>query len=59
MDSLPLAARWARTFARGTDASVDGYLRRGEPHAVRVTVPGIAEACMPDPDERLYELLVS
>ena len=59
MDSAPLAARWARSFASGPDSSVDGYLRFGAPNAVRVAVPGIAEACVPDPDERMYELLVA
>ena len=30
----------------------------GAPNTVRVAVPGIAEACVRDPDERLRELLV-
>ena len=59
MDSAPLAARWARGFARGLDVSVDGFCRFGAPNAVRVAVVGIAEACVPDPDERLHELLVA
>ena len=59
LDSAPLAARWARTFASGLDVSVDGCRRFGAPNAVRVAVPGIAEACVPDPDDRLYELLVA
>jgi hypothetical protein len=59
MDSAPLAARWAHTFASGLDASVHGFRRFGAPNAVRIAVPGIAEACVPDPDERLQELLVA
>jgi hypothetical protein len=59
MDSAPMAARWARTFAGGLDASVDEFRRFGAPHAVRVAVPGIAQACIDDPDERLYDLLVA
>jgi hypothetical protein len=59
MDSAPLAARRARTFASGLDASVQGYLRFGAPTTVRVAVPGIAEACVPDPDERLHALLLA
>jgi hypothetical protein len=59
MDSAPLAARWARTFASGVDVSVDGFRRSGAPNTVRVAVPGIAEACVPNPDERLHELLVA
>jgi hypothetical protein len=59
MDSAPQAARWARTFASGLDVSVDGFRRFGAPNAVRVAVPGIADACVPDPDDRLRELLVA
>jgi hypothetical protein len=59
MDSAPMAARWARTFASGLDASVDEFRRFGAPNTVRVAVPGIAEACVPDPDERLRDLLVA
>ena len=36
-----------------------GFRRFGAPNAVRVAVPGIAEACVPDPDDRLRELLVA
>jgi hypothetical protein len=57
MDSAPLAARWARSFSSGFDMSVDGFRRFGAPNAVRIAVPGIAEACVPDPDERLHDLL--
>jgi hypothetical protein len=59
MESAPLAARWARTFASGLDASVDGFRRFGAPNTVRIAVPGIAEACVPDPDSRLHQLLVA
>jgi len=59
LGSSPLATRWALTFASGLDASVDGYLRFGAPTAVRLAVPAIAEACVPDPDELLCELLVA
>jgi len=59
LDSAPLAARWARSFASGIDTSADRFRRIGAPNAVRLAVQGIAEACVPDPDERLYELLVA
>jgi hypothetical protein len=59
MDSAPLAARWARTFSSGVDVSINGFRRFGAPSTVRVAVPGIAEACVPDPDERLHDLLVA
>lgn len=59
LDTAPLAARWARTFASGVDVSINGFRRFGAPSTVRVAVPGIAEACVHDPDERLRELLVA
>jgi hypothetical protein len=59
LDSAPLAARWASTFASALDASVDGFRRFGAPNTVRIAVPGIAEACVRDPDLRLYQLLVA
>jgi hypothetical protein len=57
--SAPLAARWAGSFARGVDASVEEFRRLGAPNTVRIAVPGIAEACVADPDERLRDLLVA
>jgi hypothetical protein len=59
LDSAPLAARWAETFASRLDASVDGFRRFGAPNTVRIAVPGIAEACVRDPDARLRQLLVA
>jgi hypothetical protein len=59
MESVPSAARWARAFAGAFDVSVDGFCRFGAPTTVRLAVVGIAEACVPDLDERLYELLVA
>ncbi|HEX4981595.1 MAG TPA: hypothetical protein VFV63_07855 [Ilumatobacteraceae bacterium] len=58
MDSAPLAARWARAFA-SPEVSVDRFRRFGAPNTVRVAVPGIAEACVPNPDDRLHELLLN
>jgi hypothetical protein len=59
LESAPSAARWARGFASGLEVSVEGFRRFGAPNAVRVAVPGIAEACVADPDDRLHGLLVA
>jgi hypothetical protein len=59
MNTTPHAARWARRFSSGIDVSVDGFRRFGAPNAVRLAVVGIAEACVPDPDRHLRELLVA
>jgi hypothetical protein len=53
----PAATRWARTFVRGVDASVGEFCRNGTPQVAHTAVVGIAEACVPDPDDRLYHLL--
>jgi hypothetical protein len=55
----PEAARWARSFVRGVDTSVDEFRRYGAPHVAGIAVVGIAEACVPDPDERLRDLLIN
>ena len=59
MDSAPVAALWARRFASGVDVSIAGFRRFGAPTTVRLAVLGIAEACVADPDQHMYELLVA
>lgn len=57
--SAPQAARWAEDFNPGTRLTPRAFQRRSAPAIVRVAVVGIAEACIPDPDMRLYELLAA
>jgi hypothetical protein len=57
LDAAPLAAGWARTFVQRHDVSVDEFRRYAAPHVARIAVPAIAQACVPDPDERLIRLL--
>lgn len=56
---VPLAADWARSFSGRVDVSIDEFRRFGAPNTVRVAVPGIAEAVVADPDDRLRALLVA
>jgi hypothetical protein len=57
--SAPLAAHWARSFGGGgNDVSVDQFRRFAAPNIVRFAVPAVAKACIHDPDDRLYDLLV-
>jgi len=58
LDSAPQAASWARTFVRRHDVSVEEFRRTAAPHIARIAVPAIAQACVPDPDERMRQLLV-
>jgi hypothetical protein len=57
LDRAPQAAAWAREFVGRFDTSADEFRRFAAPHIARMAVEAIAEACVPDPDERLYDLL--
>ena len=54
---VPLAAQWARGFTRGTTTSPEVFRRHSAPAMVHAAVKGIAQACIPDPDRMLYDLL--
>ncbi len=56
---VPHAARWARGFTRGIAISPKAFRRHSAPATVHSAVEGIAQACIPDPDEMLYDLLAS
>lgn len=55
--SAPLAARWASRFADEMRMTIPGFRKYGAPSTVRNAVQGIAQACVPDPDDLLYDLL--
>jgi hypothetical protein len=58
---VPQAARWASGFADGAWAatiSAKRFRRQAAPTIVRNAVEGIAQACVPDPDAMLRDLLV-
>jgi hypothetical protein len=57
LDSAPLAASWAGSFVHRHDVSLDDFRRTAAPHVARIAVPAIAQACVPDPDDRLRRLL--
>ncbi|MEW9529680.1 hypothetical protein [Microbispora sp. NPDC049125] len=54
---VPEAARWAHTFGRGVRISAKGFRRYAAPNTVQLAVRGIAQACVPDPDPLLRDLL--
>lgn len=54
---VPQAAQWARGFTRGTAMSPEVFRRRSAPATVHAAVEGIAQACIPQPDEVLYDVL--
>jgi hypothetical protein len=55
---VPDAAQWASRFTSGVRASQKGFRRQAAPIIVHDAVEGIAQACIPDPDGMLRDLLV-
>jgi threonine/homoserine efflux transporter RhtA len=56
---VPLAARWARGFTGTIAISPKAFRRHSAPAAVHAAVEGIAQACVPEPDQMLHDLLAS
>jgi hypothetical protein len=57
LEEVPLAAEWAREFTEEMRATARGFHRHAAPNTVRYAVVGIAQACIPDPDAVLRDLL--
>jgi hypothetical protein len=55
---VPQAAEWAYRFTSGVRPSTKGFRRQAAPTIVQDAVEGIAQACVPDPDGMLCDLLV-
>jgi hypothetical protein len=55
---VPHAAKWAYQFTSGVRPSTKGFRRQAAPTIVHDAVEGIAQACVPDPDGMLHNLLV-
>ncbi|WP_174776780.1 MULTISPECIES: hypothetical protein [Cryobacterium] len=57
-DAAPTTERWAREFISSMGSwSRSKFTDRTAETIIRVSVQGIAEACVPDPDGQLYDLL--
>ncbi|HEU0212960.1 MAG TPA: hypothetical protein VFR13_02660 [Jiangellaceae bacterium] len=59
LEQVPHAAEWAQSFTGDLGTKLKGFRRRAAPHAVRCAVDGVARSCVPDPDDRLREILVA
>jgi hypothetical protein len=58
LDQVPEAERWARDFIGSVHSwTHTKFTPRTADTIIRVAVQGIGEACIPDPDARLYTLL--
>jgi hypothetical protein len=55
---VPDAAQWARGFTRELPISPKAFRQRAAPFTVHTAAEGIAQACLPRPDEMLRDLLI-
>ncbi len=53
----PKTARWAMKFCEGARLRPARFVRDAAPSIISAAVQGLAEACVPNPDERLRVLL--
>ncbi len=53
----PYAADWARRYHRDNTTSLRTFRRHTAPSIVRDAVVGIGQACVPEPDRLLHDLL--
>lgn len=58
LNSVPVAAAWAKRHGRDVAISRRVFRRQTAPAIVECAVHGIARACVPDPDALLVSLLV-
>ena len=54
----PHAARWADGFTGELSLTPDAFRRRSAQSIVSCAIKGIAQACIPDPDTVLHDLLI-
>lgn len=59
MEQVPMAAEQARKFSRAARITDKGFRRYAAPNAVQLAVVGIVQACIPDPDALLHDLLTA
>ncbi|WP_258726969.1 hypothetical protein [Cellulomonas sp. NS3] len=56
---VPLAAEWARRFSLGLTTSAAGFHETGAPSIVCCSVLGVADACVPDTEDRMLAMLAA
>ena len=57
LDEVPLARQWAEGFASTLTTTLESFRRRSAPSIAACAVVGISEACIPDPDSLLHDVL--
>jgi hypothetical protein len=56
---VPHATQWARGFASDLPITAKAFRQRSAPFTVHTAAEGIAQACIPQPDEMLRDLLIA
>ena len=59
LDQVPEAEEWARSFSGGLRVSPRAFRTRTAPRILDIAVAGIAQACVPDVEQRLIDLLAA
>jgi hypothetical protein len=59
LDDVPQAGAWARSFASGQPVSARAFRDRTAPQILRIAVESVAQACAPDVEARLVDLLAT
>jgi hypothetical protein len=57
LDKVPEAEEWARSFSVGQRISPRTFRGQTAPHILNIAVESIAQACAPDVEQRLIDLL--
>jgi hypothetical protein len=55
---VPDAAQWARGFSRGLPITPERFRQRAAPCTVHAAAEGVAQGCIPQPDQMLRDLLI-
>jgi hypothetical protein len=59
LDQVPEAEAWARSFSSGSRIPLRHFRTKTAPHILNVAVESIAQACAPDVEQRLIDLLAA
>ena len=59
LDNVPAAGAWARSFASGQPVSQRTFRQRTAPQILRIAVESVAQACAPNVEQRLVDLLAT
>lgn len=59
LDQVPEAAAWARSFSVKLPVSHSHFRAKAAPRLLNIAVAGIAQACAPDVEQRLVDLLAA